>query len=428
VPTQAYRNGDFSDLLSSASPQQLYDPATTTLLPTGSYTRQTFAGNIIPFNRIDPTAQAVLALYPLPNLPGDFNNYAATVPVHLNKHWTYVFKLDHNFNANNHLSASLATTSNPQTSGGGLPAPIGSILVANYSYWFPRVSYDLTISPTMLNQVRISFNRQTQYQDTPYRSGGWPRQLGLLGFEHAVGSFPNFSLGSFTQSGMTLGYNNRTSNTFIISDAFSWTKSRHTMKFGVEARRVMTLKYLGNPAQLTFSRNETALPTQLSTTGLEFASFLLGQVDQAAQSLYGNFAPIFNSYQYALYAQDDFRFTPRLTFSYGLRYDTFTPLTKSHDWYAMINTKKPNPAAGNLPGVYIFAGKNGNGNQIAPATKDSRNFGPRFGFAYKLSNKTAVRGAYGISYFQTGAYGAPSTPRSTTDIGSLAQRALRIPV
>ena len=71
----------------------------------------------------------------------------------------------------------------------------------------------------------------------------------------------------------------------------------------------------------------------------------------------------------------------------------------------MVDTTKPNPAAGNLPGVYVFAGQDGVGSRIAPADKNSNNLGPRLGFAYTLNAKTVLRGAYGISYFQTGAYG-----------------------
>lgn len=84
----------------------------------------------------------------------------------------------------------------------------------------------------------------------------------------------------------------------------------------------------------------------------------------------------------------------------------FTPLTESHEWYSMIDTTLPNTYAGNLPGMYIFAGKYGNGNRIAPADKDTRNFGPRFGFAYQLTKKTSLRGGYGISYYQSGAFGS----------------------
>ena len=95
----------------------------------------------------------------------------------------------------------------------------------------------------------------------------------------------------------------------------------------------------------------------------------------------------------------------RLTINYGLRFDILTPLVEANDYYSMVDTTKPNPAAGNLPGVYVFAGHDGVGSRIAPADKNSNNLGPRLGVAYSLNDKTVLRSAYGISYFQTGAYG-----------------------
>ena len=77
----------------------------------------------------------------------------------------------------------------------------------------------------------------------------------------------------------------------------------------------------------------------------------------------------------------------RLTINYGLRFDILTPLTEANDYYSMVDTTKPNPAAGNLPGVYVFAGQDGVGSRIAPADKNSNNLGPRLGFAYTLNDE-----------------------------------------
>jgi hypothetical protein len=402
VPTQAFRNGDLS-----AWPQPIYDPNTTALVGS-TFTRQAFAGNQIPANRIDATAKKILAQIPLPNLPGTFNNYQASTPPAKNDKNTYTIKGDEYFTPSHHLSLSLVTTSNPTLSTSALPLPAGGTQIGLFTYWFPRVTYDWTISPTMLNQIRVGFNRQTQFMDSPVRSENWPAQLGLTGMEGAVGGFPNISWGSFAGTGLSNGYNDRYSNTYLLGDALSWTKGTHNLKFGFEGRRIQTLKYLGNWTGLSFSRNETANPASSATranTGLEFASFLLGQVDQAILPLYGNFAPQFNSYQYGLYAQDDFKVTPRLTINYGLRLDIFTPTSEVHNWYSMVDLTRPNPAAGNLPGVYVWAGQPGIGHTLPGASKILKNFGPRIGLAYKINNKTVVRTGYGVSYFQSGAYG-----------------------
>lgn len=402
VPTQAFRNGDFS-----AWPQQLYDPATTERLPDGTITRQPFPGNQIPANRIDPTSRRILELVPLPDLAGNFNNYSANVPPNFNDKWTYVAKGDHHFNSKHRVSASFVFTDNPiDTSGNGLPYPIGGQNSEPFGYRFIRAAHDWTATPTMLNQFRVGYNWQRQNVDPITRLDDWPQTLGLKGMELAAGMFPNISWGSLTSTGGSRPYTDRASTTYTFSDALSWTKGAHNFKFGFEVRRLDTNYVIQqNISGLNFSRNQTARPGSLSNTGLEFASFLLGQVDQALLPLRGEFYPIEITSQAALYAQDDYKITPRLTINYGLRFDMFTPTTEKNNWYSIVDTTKPNPFAGNLPGVYVFAGQDGVGSRIAPADKNSNNFAPRLGFAFKLNDNTAIRSGYGISYFQTGAYG-----------------------
>ncbi len=96
MPTQAFRNGDFS-----AWPQQIYDPATTRPNPANpaQFIRDPFPGNIIPADRIDPTAKKILEYLPLPNMPGNYPNFNATVPKRTNERTTFAVKGDHQFNA-----------------------------------------------------------------------------------------------------------------------------------------------------------------------------------------------------------------------------------------------------------------------------------------------------------------------------------------
>jgi len=403
MPTQAFRNGDFS-----AWPQQIYDPATTRPDPANParLIRDPFVGNIIPANRIDPTAKKILEFLPLPNMPGNYSNFTARVPKRNNERTTIAVKGDHQFNQRHRMSASLVGTDDPGFTPHGLPHPAGGQQIRDFGYWFPRGTHDWVMSDTIVNQLRIGYNRQTQLQDQPSRfdEPGWPIQLGLRGMELATGHFPRIAW-SFTGTSTALGYNDRFATTYTASDALLWTKGAHSFKFGGEIRRQETFKYLQNQANMNFRRNQTALPTAIGSTGLDFASFLLGYVDSAGLSIYGPYEPRQSTWQFGFYAQDDFKITQRLTINYGLRLDILTPLVEAHDYYSMVDTTKPNPAAGNLPGVYVFAGQDGVGSRIAPADKNSNNLGPRLGVAYALNQKTVLRGAYGISYFQTGAYG-----------------------
>jgi Carboxypeptidase regulatory-like domain/TonB dependent receptor len=403
MPTEAFRNGNFS-----AWPQQIYDPATTRPNPANpaQFIRDPFPGNVIPANRIDPTAKKILEFLPLPNMPGNYSNFTAQVPKRTNERTTFAVKGDHQFNPSHRMSLSLVGTDDPGFQPHGLPHPAGGQQVRDFGYWFPRGTHDWVMSDNLVNQFRVGYNRQTQLQDQPSRfdEPGWPTQLGLRGMEMATGHFPRIAW-SFTGTSTSLGYNDRFATTYTVSDGLLWTKGSHSFKFGGEIRRQETFKYLQNQANMNFARNQTALPTAISSTGLDFASFLLGYVDSAGLSIYGPYEPRQSTWQYGFYAQDDFKITQRLTINYGLRLDIMTPLVEANDYYSMVDTTKPNPVAGNLPGVYVFAGQNGVGRRIAPADKNSNNFGPRLGLAYAVNDKTVLRAAYGISYFQTGAYG-----------------------
>ena len=403
MPTEAFRNGNFS-----AWPQQIYDPATTRANPANpaQFIRDPFPGNIIPANRIDATAKKILEYLPLPNMPGNYSNFTARVPKRTNERTTFAVKGDHQFNQRHRMSLSLVGTDDPGFTPHGLPHPAGGQQIRDFGYWFPRGTHDWVMSDNLVNQFRVGYNRQTQLQDQPSRfdEPGWPTQLGLRGMDLATAHFPRIAW-SFTGTSTALGYNDRFATTYTASDGLLWTKGSHSFKFGGEIRRQETFKYLQNQANMNFARNQTALPTAIGTTGLDFASFLLGYVDSAGLSIYGPYEPRQQTWQFGFYAQDDFKITQRLTINYGLRLDILTPLTEANDYYSMVDTTKPNPAAGNLPGVYVFAGQNGVGSRIAPADKNSNNLGPRLGLAYTVNDKTVLRSAYGISYFQTGAYG-----------------------
>src|SRR5207249_249917 len=89
-------------------------------------------------------------------------------------------------------------------------------------------------------QFRLGFNRQTQYMDTPQRGMAWPSKLGIRGLELGSGSFPNINVGTFTRTGNSNVYADRSSTSYLLSDALNWTKGAHNLKFGAELRDVNT--------------------------------------------------------------------------------------------------------------------------------------------------------------------------------------------
>ena len=173
---------------------------------------------------------------------------------------------------------------------------------------------------------------------------------------------------------------------------------------------MITPSYLGETIEYSSlhacrSTLEDPTPSALSSTGLPFASFLLGQVDSTTVPVVGGVAPHNIWKQYGLYVQDDYKVSPRLTLNFGVRWDLFTPLQEAHNWYSVMDPTAPNPAAGNLPGAYVFAGVNGQGSRLTYAKNDSSNFSPRLGLAWRVKDRFVIRSGYGISYFLTGAYG-----------------------
>ena len=109
VPTAAMRNGDFSGVVDAPGRQiVIYDPATGRADANGNWIRDPFPGNIIPANRINPTARALMQYWPEPNgstagvAPWQTN---LLWPEHFNKDlfWNWVGKVDHNFGANDRV-------------------------------------------------------------------------------------------------------------------------------------------------------------------------------------------------------------------------------------------------------------------------------------------------------------------------------------
>src|SRR5205823_441405 len=184
-------------------------------------------------------------------------------------------------------------------------------------------------------------------------------------------------------------------NRYQFLDDITWITGRHTLKAGVEFR-YMTFPQTGwavnTGGNFTFNAGETsgydASGTNLSAqTGDAFASFILGQVDSA------NFSAPFSYMPKMKYSSpwinDDFKLTPKLTLTFGLRFDWQSGLSEQHGKFSTFDPTAQNPV-GHL-GATIFNSSKAIGNS-------SWSTGPRFGFAYQIKNKTVVRGGYGIYY------------------------------
>jgi hypothetical protein len=178
----------------------------------------------------------------------------------------------------------------------------------------------------------------------------------------------------------------------------SLVKGRHNFKVGASMTQMVSTgendQY--GAGRIGFAARESGLPVAPSS-GNGYASFLLGDIDNATVQ-----TPIGNKWtarNWAFYAQDEYRVTPKLTLNYGLRWEVTQPIHEQYDRIGSFDPKVPNPAAGGRLGALSFWG-DGPGRNSLKNTLETywKAFGPRFGFAYSVTPKTVFRAYYGILY------------------------------
>ncbi len=421
VPIPAFLDGDFSALLDTSAPPLGYDPAGNPIYPGAILdprNGRVFAGNRIPADRISRTAQRVVDIYRKSYRPmiGDRLTHNSALPLYGDPDFTQhqlSLKLDHGFSRTSRVSASFIFTQRPRTllDQGGIwdpndPEKLGGPLSKARRHDAGsrqlRLSHSLVVSPSAVHVAGFTFSRFT----VPNRAGSadahWPADLGFG--EIGVGNFPQINFGdpvngiSTTNVGYGLndGYK---ANNFILSDSLSWLKGRHSFKFGGELRYMTMSSYTAGPVlNFDFSNRQTGVPTApwANRVGFGFASFLLGEVDKAKQ---GTDADLTGRRNYlALYAQDDFRLSPRLTLNLGLRWETTGPWTEKNGRWSNFDTRVVNPTLG-IPGVLVFAR---DGKTSFEGKRDLLEFGPRLGLSYRAGSRAVIRAAYGMLYAPVG--------------------------
>ena len=262
-----------------------------------------------------------------------------------------------------------------------------------------RLGYDLIVAPNIVNHIQYGYNRYVSIGELLDNiPGGWPAKIGYKG--GGYGEFPILNFDSvYPQSGGGGGNTpgGSADNGTVINDTLSWVKGKHSFKFGMEYEHggYNNFGYGRASGYLHFNLDETGLPdsAQYQNTGQPFASFLLGQVDSGLTNVYN--AEDYERWgYYAGFAQDDFKLTPKVTLNLGVRYDLYRPTVMAHNQMSWMNPSLPNPDAGNIKGVYQFAGSS----MRTDLSAYTRAFAPRIGLAYALNNKTVIRTNYSIIY------------------------------
>ncbi len=367
VPTVKMRAGDFSEIST-----QIRNP----------YTKVPYAGNIIPQSEIAPAALKLLQYYPLPNLPGLANNYQTDV-LTTNENDQLLLRVDQNLGQ----SARIYGRYNWVDAFDGFGAAVPST-----GFYQPRknkntlLSYQQTLSPTLLNDFRIGWHRldfdtvNNFYVDG---NGTASSDLGIPGFDSDVRynnpGLPTVSMTGF--SGLGAGGTNwyQFDTTFQVSNVLAWTKGTHNLRAGIDLRKLRTGRRAANSPRGAFGFDS-------SMTGYSVADFMVGvprTVGTPVDQIQGDVGQWRNGF----FINDVWQATRRMTLSLGLRYERNTPVQTYEGVASMLNAEQTQiiPTTFPSPGFEF----------TEPNNKD---WAPRLGATYRLSEKTVLRAGWGIYY------------------------------
>jgi hypothetical protein len=423
LPPAEFYQGDFRNAVSrTRNPDgsyiryNIYDPSTTRYDPdTRNYTRDPFPNNTIPQARFDSISKKLMAigqetLKPLrtdvrPGTPEYWLENFWQAGTSINPNDKFSVKFDHTLNDRNRLSAYIGYSKREKVPGPtgapGQPGPLNAFSVLKDTSPVYRGSWDATISPRLHNRFYFGINI---FHDSNYpltEGGHWADKICIPNVPACDRNLPAVSFGDLQAWGGN-GFNGSENPTYSFNDDLSYTRGKHTFKFGYlhEIAPYVGLGQQSGAGTVTFGNANTALPAQSSRNvggGVGFASFELGVSNGATIHTPRRVGMLWR-YR-AMYVQDDWRITPRLTLNLGLRYEFNLPAINENGQCADFDPTVPNPGAGGRLGALVFCGTGPGrtGKQSIPPGW-YKGFGPRLGFAWTPMRKTVIRGSGGISY------------------------------
>jgi Carboxypeptidase regulatory-like domain/TonB dependent receptor len=395
VPLPAWRNGDFSNLLSQG------------ITVTNPFSGVPFANNQIPQNLISSVSQKTQNLYPEPNYgpAGTLsNNFRENVPYIGPLTWDkYNARVDYNLSPRDAISGSFNKVMAPQYYTDDLPS-IGHVTQTRYglaSYF----SWTHTFAPNLVNEFRAGYVRGRYVYYPTLIGSDLIQQLGIQGVTASnIHDVPIFDITGVTSIDMDAAgdsYEDHLEQSYEFMDNIAWTKGRHLMKFGFDAIR----------DQMLHSNISSSVYGQYSFpgvyTGFGYSDFLLGVPQTSNLSV-----PTPNAYllgtMWGLYAQDEFKVTPKLTLNYGVRWDITPPYHEENGEIYNFDTQNgdlvvPQNGLSRISPLYpknvpVINASQADYPANALLNSPYDRIVPRFGFAFTPSQngKTVIRGGYGI--------------------------------
>ncbi len=398
VPTALMRQGNFSE-----GTRQIYDPLTGATDGSG---RAPFAGNIIPANRLDATAKTLAGLTPLPNLGTGFtNNLFASGPSVFDRK-----TLDSKVNWAVNRKLNLAGRASLLYWNCQDPAILGDLGgggIGRCTYDGQSLGHTISLTFSGLYTVTPSFVIDANVGYTLYDARAEPIRLneklgsdflklpGTNGPDLYQGGWPAFTISSFT----TLGRGNSNSPWYYHSPQSqyvanaAWIHGNHNIRFGFDSMRVYLRGNEPNAAgaqsgQFDFTAGVTALRNGATDQFNSYAAFMLGlpsSIDKTV--MWEENTEITQAY--SLYVRDKWQATRQLTLTYGLRWDYFgVPhrADRGMEVYDFTNNTMQFCGVGNVP------------SDCGVISMGKKNFAPRLGGAYRVSDNTVIRAGYGIAF------------------------------
>jgi len=433
VPTDAMRNGDFSQIS-----EQLFDPFNCQpdpSMPNVPCVRPALTNNQV--THIDPVGQTLLKLYPEPNFGpagATVNNFRTSV-LSSSPGYQFDIKVDQQFGQDQRVTARYSRLHSLFS----VPFVLGSSQFNDGLSGLTNVQnigieHTWSVKPTLIWTNRFAVDRayapvNPVMTPSTLEAAGFPSYLAQANHLDRMPAIVADTNGTDNWLSM---YTQCCTNTsfahtlYSYSSSLSWVKGKQTIKGGFEQRQFFNNFWQPNypTGCFDFPQGVTAqYPGDNNIgDGNAFATMLMGWADTSAGCPFAssmlNIVPSVadKSFETAFYVQDDWKVSARLTVNLGLRYEWSTPYTERHNLQqysdftastgvavnlpdvsspSLINPPSSNPTATTLIGTTVYPLQNGTGRSVPT---DRNNLAPRLGFAYSLNSKTVVRGGAGIYY------------------------------
>jgi Carboxypeptidase regulatory-like domain len=407
--------------------------------------------NQLPAGRINPSAVALLNLYPSATSGGITNNYTA-FPQDINNSEAFDIRLDQHLSNNDSAFARYSYIDTNQINPGPFPGVADGETSRPGTGW--TQAQNVAVSEThifnshLVNEARFGYSRvaDIRKQFDADNLSNIPGQYGINGIPQIPGNggLPTLSFGNLSNLGTpgTLP-SDKASDVTQASDNLTISTSRHVIRTGFLFEHIaypMSTPTTSRGA-FAFSGIYTSIVNQTDGS-TDRAQFLInptgGSVPGSINNVGGansvtasSYPPIANLRRgyVGTYIQDDWRAFPSLTFNLGLRWEYFgAPSERDNRQANFVLGPLSNPAQGAafliprsqvslVPQAFLSLLAKDNiaftpTSNVELSTEQYTNFAPRFGFAYQASSRLVLHGGFGIFYGGSENYGVAANPAS----------------